>query len=286
MKNNAKRLAALLMVLALLFSVSATAFASTVYSNIITVRATEKPEETPAPEVTEEPVVTDDPEATEEPVVTDEPEATEEPVVTDEPEATEEPAATLEPEPTPSPEELLANVTISVACEIITAGEFPAFGDTVKLTAIVTGAEELNYSIVWEYRSNKDTNGDWLVFDAEVPEGEDPETYIFDVIYFPLTLENYTTEWRARLVLILPEEPVAEEPAVETADDDTQNEGAKPAVAEESTENVEETPVVEEPAPVVEEPAAPVVEEPAPVVEEPAPVVEEPAPEVEEVPAE
>lgn len=288
MKNNAKRLAALLMILVLLFSVSTTAFASTVYSNVITVHATEKPEETTAPEETEAPVepeVTEEPEATEEPEVTEDPEATEEPEVTEDPEATEEPEvtedpeATVEPEATeepaeevgPTAEELLANVEVFVECEIISVGDAPAFGDTIQLTAVVTGAEDLEYDIVWEYRIGGE-EAEWLVYEVEATEGEEVDN---SVISFILTLENYTSEWRARVVLIMPEVPVVEEPAVE-----------EPAVEEPAAEEpapVAEEPVVEEPAPapVVEEPVVeePVVEEPAPAVEEP--VVEEPA----EVPA-
>ena len=250
MKNNAKRLAALLMILTLLFSVSATAFASTVYSNIISVDATEKPEETVEPEVTEEPV---DPEAT---------------VV---PETPEEPAPTYEE----VLKELLADVTITVKCEIISVGEVPAFGDTVKLTALVTGAEDVDYEIVWEYRANSDET-EWFVYEVAV---EDREVEDNSMITFPLSLDNYTSEWRARLVPIIPEGVALDEPAAqeESADETSEEPAAQEETVNEEPAPAAQEPAVEEAAPAVEEP---VVEQPAPAVEEP--VVEQPAPAVEE----
>ena len=177
MKMNFKRIAAVMMALVLLFSLSATAFASNVYSNVIVVNAIEKPEETPA----EEEVVED-----EAPVVEEEPVVEETPVEEE----------VVEEVPAIDVEALLADVTVTVECEIICKGTSPNFGDDVQLTAVVTGADDFEYELVWEYNLiDEDEEDDWTV---------DP-ALVGDVVTFTLTMDNYMTEWRARLIPVLPE---------------------------------------------------------------------------------
>ncbi len=225
MKINIKRIAALLMTLVLLSAVSATAFATTVYSNIIVVNATEAPEATEAPaedevvaeeETTEAPAedeVVAEEEATEAPAedeVVAEEETTEAPAedeVVAEEETIEAPAedevvaeeevvveeeVVAEPEvPAIDYEELLKDVTVEVKFEVISEGGV-RMGDPVQLTAIVTGAEDLEYQIIWEYRVNEE---EWTV----APE------LVGEVVTFPLSVDNFMSEWRARLVLVIPE---------------------------------------------------------------------------------
>ena len=237
MKMNIKRIAALLMTLVLLFCVSATAFATTVYSNIIIVTATEPPveedvtepevpaeeevtepeapaeEEVTEPEVPAEEEVTEpeapaeeevtEPEAPAEEEVT-EPEVPAEDVVT-EPEAPAEEEVT-EPEKPELPADLqlveneepqidyatlLEGVTVTVELEVLS--ESPKMGDPVQLTAVVTGADEIQYNIVWETRMNSEE--EWV----QVPE------LTGEVVTFPLSVDNFMSEWRARLVLVIPE---------------------------------------------------------------------------------
>ncbi len=197
MKNNVKRLAALMMVLALLFAVSATAFASTVYSNIITIDVEEPVVEEPVVEepVVEEPVVEEP--VVEEPVV-EEP-VVEEPVV-EEP-VVEEPVVEEPVVEEPTPEELLANVVVSVKCSISSQGALPAFGDIVTLKAVVEGAEDLEYKLVWEFRSN--ASSEWQVYEGcDLPE-----------FSFPLTAENCLSEWRARVMLVTKDSAPVDEAA-------------------------------------------------------------------------
>jgi hypothetical protein len=200
MKMNFKRIAAVMMALILLFSLSATAFASNVYSNVIVVNAIEKPEETPAeeevvedeaPVVEEEPVVEETP--AEEEIVEDEaPVVEEEPVVEETPVEEE----VVEEVPAIDVEALLADVTVTVECEIICKGTSPNFGDDVQLTAVVTGADDFEYELIWEYNIiDEDEEDEWTA---------DP-ALVGDVVTFTLTMDNYMTEWRARLVPVLPQ---------------------------------------------------------------------------------
>ncbi len=249
MKMNFKRIAAVMMVLVLAFSLSVTAFASNVYSNIIIVNAIEKPveeevvveetpaedevvvEETPAEDEVvveetpaEEEVVVEETPAEDEVVVEETPaedevvvEETpaEEEVVVEETPAEDEVVVEETPaedevvvEETPAEEEvveevpaidvdaLLADVTVTVECELICKGTAPNFGDDVQLTATVTGADDFEYELIWEYNIiDEDEEDEWTA---------DPEL-VGNVVTFTLTLDNYMTEWRARLVPVLPE---------------------------------------------------------------------------------
>jgi hypothetical protein len=152
----------------------------------------------------EEPVV-EEPVADEEPIV-EEPVADEEPIIeqpVDESFFSTEFYASLESldlevvngdsqAPAPSAEDLLANVTVVVNCQIISESGAPMFGDTVELTAVVNGAEGLDYDLIWESRTN---GSEWAA--SEELAGE--------VVTFPLSVNNFMSEWRARLVLVVPE---------------------------------------------------------------------------------
>ena len=277
MKMNVKRIAALAMILTFLMTVSIPALALTVYSNTIVVDVEETPvtEEVPVTEdviveetiPAEEEEVIEETEPVEEEEVIEETEPVQEEEVIEETEPVEEEEVIEETEPVeeeevieetePVEEEVaedpFANVSVEIMCEIIRTGSTVALGDTVVLTAQVTGELELDYVFQWEFRN--DAEAEWEIY-------PDVST---DVLTFVLSEDNYLSQWRVRLVLVTPE--VEEVPV------------------EETEEVVTEEPVVEEPVveePVVEEPVVeePVVEEP--VVEES--VVEDPV--VEEIPAE
>ena len=138
----------------------------------------EKPEETEAPaepEATAE--ATAEPEAT--PEVTTEPEATAEPTAEPTPEVTAEPEATAEPtvEPTPDATPIIRSVEVEAEDSSLQVG------DTLKLTAKLTGFEGVKYTLTWQVMVPGE---DWKNID-----GENGET-----LKVELSEENIGASWR------------------------------------------------------------------------------------------
>lgn len=134
-------------------------------------------EETPSPEATDTPT---DPCVT---ATTDAP---------SDPDATAEPEATLAPEEDILPdaaagEELLpdmSNITIRVVC--LNSGSV-RLGDTITLSAQITGLDGFGYTLQWQYLSG----GEW-----HDQSGANGATYSFT-----LTQENARYQWRVVLTI-------------------------------------------------------------------------------------
>ena len=142
-----------------------------------TAEATAEPAATP--EVTTEPEATAEPTAEPTPEVTAGPEATAEPTAEPTPEVTVEPEATAEPTVEPTPDATPINRSVEVEAEDSSL----QVGDTLKLTAKLTGFEGVKYTLTWQVMVPGE---DWKNID-----GENGET-----LKVELSEENIGASWR------------------------------------------------------------------------------------------
>ncbi len=152
--------------------------------------------EAPAPVQTEAPVVSEsaaEPAAVETPAVetvapetTATPEATVAPEETVAPEATVAPTEEVAPEALPTEESAidLSNVSIAVKC---LNGSSAKLGDTITLSAEITGLDGVAYSMQWQYLAG----GEWHDL-----SGANSTT-----CQFTLTQENAGYAWRLALTI-------------------------------------------------------------------------------------
>ena len=162
MKNMMKLLAALMAVMMMVLVVPA-AFAEdaqpTEQPEVQAPAEEAKPEETAQPEATAEPTAEPTVEATTEPTVEPTVEATAEPTVEPTVEATVEPTVepTVEaqPEATPAPE---ATVAPERSVKVLGGDESLQVGDTMTLTAKLSGFDGVEYSLTWQVKA---AGGDW-----------------------------------------------------------------------------------------------------------------------------
>lgn len=144
-------------------------------------REPEKAEDTSAPDATKapaaEPEASEQPEATpeaaEEPAAEPTPEAAEEPVAEPTPEATEEPAA--EPTRDAAPAEKRVEVKVEDSTLQV--------GDTLKLTARLTGFDGVKYTLTWQVKAPGE---DWKDISGEHD----------DTLKVTLSEENIGASWR------------------------------------------------------------------------------------------
>lgn len=149
---------------------------------------TKAPDPTKAPEATKAPEVTKAPEATKAPEITAEPVATAVPEITAEPEATAVPEITAEPEATVEPEATEEPVARSISIKVKAPSELH-YGDKITLTATLTGYENVNYTVQWQYSYN---GNDWNDM-----KNANELTYTFKV-----NEETANTMWRLVVTVI------------------------------------------------------------------------------------
>jgi len=148
-------------------------------------REPEKAEDTSAPDATKapaaEPEASEQPEATpdvaEEPAAEPTPEAAEEPVAEPTPDATPEP--TPEPTAEPTPDAAPAERRVEVRVEDSSL----QVGDTLKLTARLTGFDGVKYTLTWQVKAPGE---DWKDISGEHD----------DTLKVTLSEENIGASWR------------------------------------------------------------------------------------------
>lgn len=199
MKNQWKRVAALMMMVALLFAFSAPALAASQTSGTFTLHLKQKP--TPEPEK--------EPEATEQPAEAPKPTEEQEPQVTEAPaaETTEEPAEEIKwvvdekgnivldasgnPIPAntiPEGAQKLATLVDKISPDrtidiyAVHEGKYLTYGDQVTLVAVLNGYGSLVYNIQWQVSRD----GSW-----EDLSGAHTTAYSF-----VLNEDNYNYNWR------------------------------------------------------------------------------------------